>query len=141
MDSAQILVVEDDEPVADLVAQVLLPHRVTAVLDGDDALTLLRGRQPFDLLITDIVLPGRYDGFALARQAKALRPSLNVLYASGYFSKLPSDDHETFYGRFIAKPYRIGQLRLEVQRALGSVASLPLELADPLRARVAERAA
>jgi CheY-like chemotaxis protein len=141
LDSAQILVVEDDEPVADLVAQVLLPHRVTAVLDGDDALTLLRGRQPFDLLITDIVLPGRYDGFALARQAKALRPSLNVLYASGYFSKLPSDDHETFYGRFIAKPYRIGQLRLEVQRALGSVASLPLELADPLRARVAERAA
>jgi CheY-like chemotaxis protein len=138
--SVNILVVEDDEPIADVVAQALVPHTVTSVLSGEDALTLLRGRQPFDLLITDIVLPGRYDGFALARQAKALRPEIKVLYASGYFSKLPTDDHETFYGRFIAKPYRIGQLRLEVQRALDGTGPLPPDVIEPLR-RVADRAA
>jgi two-component system cell cycle sensor histidine kinase/response regulator CckA len=138
--SAKILVVEDDQPIADVVAQALVPHEVTAVLDGEEALTLLRSRTPFDLLITDCVLPGRYDGFALARQAKALRPDIEILYASGYFSKLPTDDHETFYGRFIAKPYRLGQLRLEVSRAL-RLAPLPAELADPLRALAAERAA
>src|SRR5689334_11111635 len=102
--SVNILVVEDDEAIADVVRQALVPHDVTSVLSGEEALTLLRGRQRFDLLVTDIVLPGRYDGFALARQAKALRPEIKVLYASGYFSKLPTDDHETFYGRFIAKP-------------------------------------
>jgi DNA-binding NtrC family response regulator len=124
--SANILVVEDDEPIADLVAETLLPHSVTSVLCGEDALSLLRSGAPFQLLITDIVLPGRYDGWALARQAKALRPELKVLYASGYFDRLPVDDHDAFYGRFIAKPYRIGQLRLEVQRALG-LAPLPAE--------------
>jgi CheY-like chemotaxis protein len=138
--SVNILVVEDDEPIADVVAQALVPHTVTSVLSGEDALTLLRGREPFDLLITDIVLPGRYDGFALARQAKALRPEIKVLYGSGYFSKLPADDHETFYGRFIAKPYRIGHLRLEVQRALDGTGALPPDVIEPLR-RIAGRAA
>jgi two-component system cell cycle sensor histidine kinase/response regulator CckA len=131
--SANILVVEDDEPIADLVMQALVPHNVTAVFDGEEALRLLRSRTPFDLLITDCILPGRYDGFALARQAKALRPQLEILYASGYFSKLPTGDHDTFYGRFLAKPYRIGQLRLEVQRALGLVPAIAPELAEPLR--------
>jgi DNA-binding NtrC family response regulator len=116
--SADILVVEDDEPIADLVAEVLAPHNVTIALCGEDALRLLRSPAPIDLLLTDIVLPGRYDGWALARQAKALRPSLRVIYASGY-QRPPMDDDEVLYGRFIAKPYRVGQLRLEVQRALG----------------------
>ena len=140
MATVNILLVEDDEPIADVVKQALVPFDVTAVLDGEEALTLLRGTTPFDLLITDCVLPGRYDGFALARQAKALRPAIRILYASGYYSKLPSDDHDTFYGRFIQKPYRIGKLRLEVQRALG-LAPLPADLADPLRRVAAEQAA
>jgi DNA-binding NtrC family response regulator len=123
--SASILMVDDDEAVCDLVAEILAPHRVDPAITGEDALRLLRAGTQYDLLITDVVLPGRYDGFALARQAKALRPSLKVFYTSGYFTGLPAaDDSETFYGRFIAKPFRPAQLRAEVARALAEPASL-----------------
>src|SRR4051794_15837123 len=98
--AATILIVDDDEAICDLVAEALAPHRVVAALCGEDALTLLRGSNSIDVLLTDVVLPGRYDGFALARQAKALRPDLKVFYASGYFTGLPAaDDNEAFYGK------------------------------------------
>jgi DNA-binding NtrC family response regulator len=116
---ANILVVDDDETVCDLVVELLAPHNVTAAITGEDALRLLRASTEYDILITDVVLPGRYDGFALARQAKALRPTLKVFYASGYFTGLPAaDDSESFYGKFIAKPFRAAELRAEVARAL-----------------------
>jgi DNA-binding NtrC family response regulator len=126
---ARILVVDDDEAVCDLVAEILSPHEVIAAITGEDALRLLRAPIEFDILLTDVVLPGRYDGFAVARQAKALRPRLKVFYASGYFTGLPAaGDGDSFYGTFIAKPFRPADLRAEVARALASIPSLP---ADP----------
>jgi DNA-binding NtrC family response regulator len=121
---ASILVVDDDEAVCELVTEILAPHDVVAAITGEDALRLLRGSTAFDILITDVVLPGRYDGFALARQAKALRPNLKVFYASGYFTGLPAaDDSESFYGKFIAKPFHAAELRAEVARALADPAT------------------
>jgi DNA-binding NtrC family response regulator len=128
--SATILVVDDDEAVCDLVIEFLAPHKVIAAITGEDALRLLRASTEFDILLTDVVLPGRYDGFALARQAKALRPHLKVFYASGYFSELPAaDDSESFYGKFIAKPFRPAELRAEIARALADTAPAPAEAA------------
>jgi DNA-binding NtrC family response regulator len=126
---ATILVVDDDEAVCDLVKEMLAPHEVVAAITGEDALRLLRSSTKYDILLTDVVLPGRYDGFALARQAKALRPHLRVFYASGYFTDLPAaDDSETFYGTFIAKPFSGAALRAEVARALAETPP-PLEAA------------
>ena len=133
---ATILVVDDDEAVCDLVADILAPHKVVAAITGEDALRLLRASAEYDILLTDIVLPGRYGGFALARQAKALRPHLEVFYASGYFSELPSaEDGESFYGRFIAKPFRPAELRAEIARALADVSPGPVEAAVVARWR------
>jgi two-component system cell cycle sensor histidine kinase/response regulator CckA len=116
-----ILIVDDDEAICELVTEALAPHRVISALCGEDALAVLRGPLPIDVLICDVVLPGRYDGFALARQAKALRPTLQVLYARGYFSALPAaGDHDAFYGKFLAKPFTPSTLRDEIDRALGS---------------------
>jgi DNA-binding NtrC family response regulator len=116
---ATILVVDDDEAVCDLVKEMLAPHKVVAAITGEDALRLLRTSTEYDIMLTDVVLPGRYDGFALARQAKALRPYLKVFYTSGYFTGLPAaDDSESFYGTFIAKPFSAAKLRAEVARAL-----------------------
>jgi two-component system cell cycle sensor histidine kinase/response regulator CckA len=119
-----VLVVDDDEAICDLVAETLSPYTVLSAITGEDALRMLRSPTPIDVLLTDVVLPGRYDGFALARQAKALRPALKVFYASGYYSGLPSiGDGETFYGAFIAKPFRAAELRAEIARALAEPAN------------------
>ena len=128
--AATILIVDDDEAVCELVQEALSPHRVFSAMTGEDALRVLRSTTGIDILITDVVLPGRYDGFALARQAKALRPRLKVFYVSGYFSDLPqSDDIESFYGKFIGKPFRPSDLRAEVARALAEPAPEPVEVA------------
>jgi CheY-like chemotaxis protein len=104
---ATILIVDDDEAVCEIVQEILAPYNVLSAFTGEDGLRILRSTTAIDMLITDVVLPGRYDGFALARQAKALRPRLKVFYASGYFTDLPqSDDIESFYGKFLAKPFR-----------------------------------
>ncbi len=80
-----VLLVEDDDVVRELTVEVLeeFGYRVHALRDGPGALELLRGDQPFDLLMSDIGLPGM-DGRELVEAARQLRPTLPVLFASGY---------------------------------------------------------
>ncbi|QMV63636.1 response regulator [Pseudomonas berkeleyensis] len=80
-----ILLVEDDDVVRTLTVEVLqeFGYRVHALRDGASALELLRSDQPFDLLMSDIGLPGM-DGRELVEAARQLRPTLPVLFASGY---------------------------------------------------------
>lgn len=80
-----VLLVEDDDVVRQLTVEVLeeFGYRVHALRDGPSALEVLRGDQPFDLLMSDIGLPGM-DGRALVEAARQLRPTLPVLFASGY---------------------------------------------------------
>lgn len=80
-----ILLVEDDDVVRTLTVEVLqeFGYRVHALRDAASALELLRSDQPFDLLMSDIGLPGM-DGRELVEAARQLRPTLPVLFASGY---------------------------------------------------------
>ncbi|MFT3839088.1 MAG: ATP-binding protein [Myxococcaceae bacterium] len=81
-----VLLIDDDEQVRAVVAKVLRRHgyQVSVAATGRVALELLgREGQPFDLLITDMVMPGT-SGAELAKQALVLRPTLRVLYMSGY---------------------------------------------------------
>jgi CheY-like chemotaxis protein len=80
-----ILLVEDDDVVRQLTAEVLgeFGYHVHALRDGPSALELLRSEQHFDLLMSDIGLPGM-DGRELVAAARLLRPTLPVLFASGY---------------------------------------------------------
>ena len=52
--------------------------------DSDIALRVLESDEPIDLLLTDIVMPGRHDGFGLGKQARRLRQGLKVLHVTGY---------------------------------------------------------
>lgn len=80
-----VLLVEDDDVVRALTTEVLqeFGYRVEALRDGASALQWLRSDQPVDLLMSDIGLPGM-DGRELVEAARQLRPTLPVLFASGY---------------------------------------------------------
>ena len=69
---ARVFVVEDDPAVRDVVEHALAREgmEVKALGDGEAALELLRGAEPFDLLILDVMLPGM-DGITLCREFRA----------------------------------------------------------------------
>ncbi len=81
-----ILVVEDDPAVQDLVCQFLSHqgYRILRAQDSEDALKICQEhRGPIHLMLTDVVMP-RMGGRDLANQCTRLRPSLRVLFMSGY---------------------------------------------------------
>jgi CheY-like chemotaxis protein len=118
--SKTILAVDDVAEVLDLVADILrdLGYEVFCACDGDRALELLSNGQHVDLLFTDIMMPGELHGFELARRARAIHPSLKVIYLTGYASMIPDDTGETF-GPIFKKPFRPRELEAAVKREMG----------------------
>ena len=82
----RILVVEDDERVRRVTVQRLedLGYAVTEAESGPDALRIMDGTDGFELLFTDMVMPGGMSGADLARAAQARDGGLKVLFTSGY---------------------------------------------------------
>jgi PAS domain S-box-containing protein len=103
-----VLLVDDNPDVATVSAGLLeqLGYTVRRVADAEAALVEIE-RDGIDLVFSDIVMPGKMDGLALARHLKAFRPDLPVLLATGY-----SDAAATVRGDFpiLRKPYEIHQL-------------------------------
>ena len=121
----QLLVVEDDEPVRILACLELraMGYLVTEAACGADALELLHGGAPADLLFTDVVMPGM-SGRELADAARALRPGLRVLFASGYTENAMVHDGRLDAGvHLLSKPYRRMELARAVRAALDRAAS------------------
>jgi CheY-like chemotaxis protein len=120
--SERVLLVEDDAIVRQhVVAQLAgLGYRVVDVEDGPSALAVLRSGEPFDLLFTDMVMPGGMGGRELAEAACRLRPGLPVLFTSGY-----TEDSMVIEGRLgrgvhlLHKPYRRNELATKLREALG----------------------
>jgi CheY-like chemotaxis protein len=81
-----VLVLEDDDEVRAYSAEILreLGYRVIEAHDGPAALRLLDQQPRVDLLFTDVVLPGGMTGAQVAARARATRPSLKVLFTTGY---------------------------------------------------------
>jgi len=119
-----VLVVEDDADVLDSTITMLaaLGFEVLTAGDGPAALNRLRRERRIDLLFTDVVMPRGMNGVELAREARALRPEIKVLLASGYpMSALSSEQGLTDEFAFISKPYRWADLsdRLRALRDAG----------------------
>ena len=95
-----------------------LGYRVLHAEDGQQALAILQGPQPVDLLFTDIVMPGM-SGRELAQQALAQRPRLRVLYTSGYTEDAIVHEGRLEPGvRLLAKPYRRDELARSIRGLL-----------------------
>jgi CheY-like chemotaxis protein len=119
-DAPTILVVEDDEDVREVALLCLADagYRVLAAASGDLALPILSGGEPVDLLFSDVVMPGALNGFALARRAVALRPTIKVLLTTGYADQIAANEALVARGELIAKPYRLGDLAARVAERL-----------------------
>jgi PAS domain S-box-containing protein len=115
-----ILIVEDDADVQDVAIDALdsLGYRTVLARDGRDALAVLRSRDDIDLLFTDQVMPGGLSGTELAREARALRPTLAVLLTSGYAKQVATNGRRAQGFPMIAKPYRRADLAAGVRAAL-----------------------
>ena len=74
--------------------------------------------EPFDILFTDIVMPGSMDGIALAREALARHPYLRIVLTSGYAQSLT--DTPDLPGPLVNKPYRKADLKKVLQANAGT---------------------
>jgi len=98
-----ILVVEDETLVRETIA-CELEDAGFVVLEAETAeagFEILQQR-PVGVLFTDIRLPGRMDGWELAEKARALHPTLPVIYATGYSAEEPRFVSDSI---FLRKPY------------------------------------
>jgi CheY-like chemotaxis protein len=105
----RILLAEDEVLVRELAFEDLTDagFEVVAARNGDAALAVLQDDRGFDLLFTDIRMPGMLDGWELAAEAKRLVPGIKVLYSTGL------DESDNGLGptdRLIVKPYRLEAL-------------------------------
>ncbi|MBW4710421.1 response regulator [Roseobacter sp. YSTF-M11] len=81
-----ILVVEDEPNLLAVMEDLLkeLGFRILSASSGQEALDVIESGDKVDLLLTDIVMPGGIGGFELAQRVRELRPSIPIIYMSGY---------------------------------------------------------
>ena len=93
-------------------------YEVIATRSGEEALERLKNHDgPMDLLFTDVVMTGM-TGLQLAREARAVRPGIRVLFSSGYSDERVSKEVANDARYFIAKPYTVKALATKVREVL-----------------------
>lgn len=116
----RILLVEDEVLLRELMFEELTEsgYAVTPIATADEALRVIDKNTDFDVLLTDIRMPGEADGWALGRRARQIMPWIQVIYATGY-----TDHGNDLYAheRSIKKPFRHEQILalirdLDIQR-------------------------
>ena len=118
-----ILIVEDDALVREYVVTQIksLGYQAQAASNAVEALVIINGSEPIDLLFTDVILPGGMNGRQLALAALKRRPGLKILYTSGY-----AENAIVHHGRLdsgvllLAKPYLSSDLARMIYAALVS---------------------
>jgi two-component system cell cycle sensor histidine kinase/response regulator CckA len=116
----QLLIVEDEPGVRAIARQILqrCGYRVTVASDGPDALVQCRrDAVQFDLVITDVVMPGM-SGSELVSRLRADRPGLRVLYTSGYTEDAVIHHGVAAGAHFLAKPFTPSELARKVRQVL-----------------------
>jgi CheY-like chemotaxis protein len=103
------MVVEDEEMLAEIVGWALedAGYSVIRAGDGEAALRSLDDVSKLDLLVTDIRMPGRVDGWMLAEKVRERLPDVPVIYVSGYTAATPRNVPNSV---FVQKPFRPEQL-------------------------------
>ena len=110
----KVLVVDDQDVVRDVIRLTLegAGYLVTGAATPLEAIALARSNGPFDLLVTDVVMP-EMDAFELADRISSEMPDVRILYTSGYTDAGAE-------GPFIQKPFTPAQLVEKVQTVLSA---------------------
>lgn len=117
---AQILLAEDDTSMLKFLRLALerAGHEVTAESDGLKALAALDDGAKFDLLLTDIVMPGM-DGIELAQKATKKCPEMQVMFITGFAAVALGQKNKTVENaQVLSKPFHLNQLIDQVELLL-----------------------
>jgi PAS domain S-box-containing protein len=121
------LLVEDNEEVASVSAAYLeqLGYTVEVTLNGSDALQKLQNGHSYDLIFSDLLMPGSVAGLDLARLVRSNHPHIPILLTTGYSQKAQEAVREGFL--ILRKPYDLQSLfkairELRAKSGLGRVA-------------------
>ncbi|MFZ5749277.1 MAG: cell cycle two-component system response regulator CpdR [Pseudomonadota bacterium] len=112
----RILLAEDDKVMREYLARALerSGYAVSAVDCGTAAMPLLETER-FDLLLTDIVMPGM-DGIELAQKASEIAPAMRVMFITGFAAVTLKAGTAVPQARVLSKPFHLRDLVLEVDR-------------------------
>ncbi|GAA3693781.1 hypothetical protein GCM10022268_00820 [Sphingomonas cynarae] len=102
-----VLVVDDEKTIIILLREALaqMGYDVITADSGDAALPIVASAVMIDVIVTDVVMPGKANGFDLIEQAKILRPGIHTIAMSGYVAK--HGDKIGLADHFIQKPFTI----------------------------------
>ena len=116
----RILLAEDDESMRVYLVRALerVGYAVTAVDRGTAAIPLLEA-EPFDLLLTDIVMP-EMDGIELAQKASAIDPAIRVMFITGFAAVALQGGRTAPEAKLLSKPFHLKDLVAEVDRLFQS---------------------
>jgi two-component system cell cycle response regulator CpdR len=118
---ANILLAEDDESLRKFLAQALVKagHAVTDFGDGDEAWECLKDYR-FDLLLTDIVMPGM-DGIELAKRAAEMNAALKIMFITGFAAvALHPSSNAPRQAKVLSKPFHLREIVAEVDRMIAA---------------------
>ena len=115
----RILLAEDDDSLRGFLSRALerAGYDVTSCADGEEAAAVLD--QDWDLLLTDIVMPGM-DGIEVARLAAARHPGLRIMFITGFAAVALSAAQATPQAKVLSKPVHLRDLVNEVERMIAA---------------------
>lgn len=119
---AKILLAEDDHSMREFLTIALgkAGHEIVARPNGLEALEELKVHKDFELLLTDIVMPGM-DGIELSQMATKLCPDIKVMFITGFTgvamdNNLPDDEN----AKVLSKPFHLKELVSQVETLLAA---------------------
>ena len=118
---AHILLVEDDESLRKFLALALTRagHDVIDFGDGQEAWTTLK-EKVFDLLLTDIVMPGM-DGIELAKRAAEKNAAMKIMFITGFAAvALHPASNAPKQAKVLSKPFHLREIVAEVERMMAA---------------------
>ena len=120
---AKILIAEDDQSMSSFLSLALekVGHTVEITHNGLDALKAVEdAKEPFDLLLADIVMPG-IDGIELSNKVTKIQPNLKVMFITGFAAvAIGRKDLDQETAKILSKPFHLNDLVEQVETLLAA---------------------
>ncbi len=119
-DMKKILLAEDEDSVRSFLTRALqrAGYEVTSCADGDTAILAL-DNGPYDLLLTDIVMPGA-DGIEVAKKAAQIQPDLKIMFITGFAAVALNAQKASPNAKVLEKPVHLREIVTEVERLIAA---------------------